>query len=55
VALGADEPEVRAAAARALGKLGKMAAKAAPALQKALDDPDAEVRLAAAEALLLLK
>jgi HEAT repeat protein len=50
-ALEAAEAPVRAAAARALGKLngGEAAGKA---LRKALDDADPEVRQAASDALL---
>jgi HEAT repeat protein len=47
--LGHDAPDVRAAAAEALGALG--AADAVPALQAALKDPASEVRSAAAVAL----
>jgi HEAT repeat protein len=47
--LGHDSPDVRAAAAEALGALG--AADAVPALQAALKDPASEVRSAAAIAL----
>ena len=44
-----DNPEERATAARLLGELGDV--RAAPALVEALDDPDADVRQAALDAL----
>jgi HEAT repeat protein len=49
-----DHPkaEVRAAAARALGELGRTAQAAVPRLEEALHDPAKTVRLNAAEALL---
>jgi len=43
---------VREAAARALGKLGAIAAAATAALRKALSDPNVKVRQAASTALL---
>jgi HEAT repeat protein len=45
------EPSVRVGAATALGALGASARAAVPALRAALDDPDAGVRDAAAQAL----
>lgn len=45
------DPSVRAAAARALGRMGRVAASAAPSLEPLLADPDPDVRRAAAEAL----
>ena len=42
---------VRSSAAGALGKIGPLAKEAVPALKKALEDDDAGVREAAAEAL----
>lgn len=45
------EPSVRLGAATALGALGSSARPAIPALRSALDDPDAAVRDAAAQAL----
>lgn len=45
------EPFVRQAAARALGRLGPLAAKAVPALAAASRDPEAQVRLAVVYAL----
>jgi HEAT repeat protein len=47
-----DEPAVRAAAATTLGQVGIV--DAAPALQRAVQDPDAQVVFAAASALLKL-
>lgn len=46
-----DNPEVRAAAANALGQVGPRARPAVPALVRALDDKSDAVRLAAARAL----
>ena len=46
-----DNPSVRVGAATALGALGSSARAAVPALRAALDDPDAGVREAAAQAL----
>jgi HEAT repeat protein len=45
------DASVRAGAATALGALGSSARAALPALRAALDDPDAAVRDAAAQAL----
>jgi HEAT repeat protein len=45
------DPNVRMAAAYALGKLGHAAAAAVPALVTALDDPKKDVRYAAAYSL----
>jgi hypothetical protein len=45
------DPSVRLGAATALGALGSSAREAVPALRAALDDPDAAVREAAAQAL----
>jgi HEAT repeat protein len=50
--LSAPQPEVRAAAARALGKIAPHSPLAEEALRKALNDPDSEVREAAGNALL---
>ncbi len=47
----ADRPTERATAAAALGKMGKIAASAVPALTKAPNDPDESVRSAARSAL----
>ncbi len=44
-------PEIRAAAARALGRIGPTALTAAQAIEQLLSDPDADVRRAAADAL----
>jgi HEAT repeat protein len=44
-------PDVRSVAAEALGAIGVNARGAVPALKKALNDPDATVRSAAAEAI----
>jgi HEAT repeat protein len=52
-ALGDEKPEVRAAAATALGAM--RAVSAIPALRKALKDPEVSVVLAAAQSLLTLK
>lgn len=49
---GDENPEVRAAAVRAIGAVGVH--RAIPALTKLLDDPSAPVRLRAAEALVAL-
>ncbi len=46
-----EDPETRKRAAVALGRLGKKARQAIPALEKALEDPVGEVRHAAAWAL----
>jgi HEAT repeat protein len=43
--------DVRSVAAEALGAIGSRAGNAAPALKRALNDPDAAVRKAAADAL----
>jgi HEAT repeat protein len=50
-ALGAAEPQVREKAARTLGSIGELAAKAVPALATALHDRERDVRLAAAKGL----
>ena len=50
-ALVNPNPPTRRSAARALGRLGAAAKEAEPALVKAVNDPQAEVRDAAAEAL----
>ena len=50
-ALGSEDVETRAMAARTLGILGPKASEAVPALKKALNDPDAKVRSEAANAL----
>jgi len=50
-ALRDDNPDVRVAAAAALGQMGPSARPAAPALRAALDDEDGAVRRAAAAAL----
>jgi HEAT repeat protein len=50
-----DDPAVRAAAAQALGRFGKLAAQAEPELRQALNDEDAAVRRAASEALLRIR
>jgi HEAT repeat protein len=49
--LAESNPEVRAAAAQAIGQLGPVAQAAVPALTKLLDDPDPAVQTAAIEAL----
>jgi HEAT repeat protein len=48
-------PQVRQSAAATLGSMGPLAADAAPALQKALQDEDEAVRAAASRALLQIK
>jgi HEAT repeat protein len=48
--IGSDEPAVRLVI-RTLAEIGPAARSAVPALRAALDDPEAEVRRAAAEAL----
>ena len=50
-ALGDPRPQVRANAARALGRMGQSAASAVPALVTALRDGEADVQYAAARAL----
>jgi HEAT repeat protein len=50
-----DSPAARRAAARALGRLGPAARTAEADLVEAVNDPDAEVRTAAAKALRLLR
>jgi HEAT repeat protein len=50
-ALGDSEADVRTNAARALGKLGAAAEPALPALRRAEEDPDPEVRNAVGEAI----
>jgi len=45
------DPTVRAATARALGRLGRAAVSAAPLIEPLLSDPDPDVRRAAADAL----
>jgi HEAT repeat protein len=50
-----DDPGVRAAAAEALGKFGKLAASAEPELRAALNDDDSNVRRAAGDALLRIR
>jgi HEAT repeat protein len=52
-ALDDTKPEVRAAAAEALGKIGRK--KSIPKLKKMLDDKDSKVVLSAAQALIELK
>jgi len=49
--LAAEDPAIRAKAARILGSLGEVAAKAAPALTEALQDNDPDVRLAVGKGL----
>lgn len=49
-ALGEQDVEVRRATASILGRIGPAAREALPALRRALQDPDAEVRLMAKEA-----
>ncbi|MCI0458128.1 MAG: HEAT repeat domain-containing protein [Gemmataceae bacterium] len=51
-ALGHPDERVRREAARSLGKFGAAARPARDALRRALDDPDAEARAAASDALL---
>ena len=51
-ALSDPDPRVRQIAAEALGRFGSLAASAEPALSKALDDSNADVRKAASDALL---
>jgi HEAT repeat protein len=46
--LTSDPPAVRRKAVRGLASLGSVAQEAIPALQRALKDPDAKVRQAAA-------
>jgi HEAT repeat protein len=50
--LTADDPRVRRTAAEVLGKLGSVAEAAVPALRRALEDEDQEVRINASEAIL---
>ena len=50
-ALSDEEPQVRAAAAEALGKIGRASATALPQLFLQVRDPDATVRVKAVEAL----
>jgi HEAT repeat protein len=50
-ALNAEEPIIREKAARTLGSIGELAAKAIPALTIILRDKDLDVRLAAAKGL----
>ena len=50
-AMAAGNPQLRRGAIRAAGRLGKDAVSALPALIKALNDPDAEVRVQAADSL----
>ena len=54
-ALTSEREFVRVEAAMSLGKLGKAAASAVPALEKAAQDPSPAVRAAAAEAAKLIK
>jgi len=54
-ALSSDREFVRVEAAMSLGKLGKAAAAAVPALEKAAQDPSPAVRGAAAEAVKIIK
>jgi HEAT repeat protein len=54
-ALSNQREFVRVEAAMSLGKLGKSAAAALPALEKALQDPSPSVRAAAAEAIKQIK
>jgi len=54
-ALKSPDVRTRRHATLALGKLGLMAADAAPALRTCLDDPDQEVRDLATAALKVLK
>jgi HEAT repeat protein len=49
--LDAPLPESRRAAAESLGSLGHLATQALPALEKAQNDPDETVRVAAAAAI----
>jgi HEAT repeat protein len=49
--LNDPDPGVRAATARALGRLGRVAVSAVPLIEPLLSDPDSDVRRAAAEAL----
>jgi HEAT repeat protein len=49
--LSHPHPRVRRLAARSLGELGSQASHAAPALRKALQDKDEQVRRVAAESL----
>jgi HEAT repeat protein len=46
-----DAPDLRSAAARALGAIGPQAADAVPALEGLLDDNEPDVRKAAAHAI----
>jgi HEAT repeat protein len=50
--LGDPDPEIRSAAARQLGSMGRAALEAAPRLRKCLKDSDNEVRIKAALALI---
>jgi len=49
------DPAVRQTAADLLGRFGPAAVAAVPALRRALDDSDAEVRRAATDALLSIQ
>ena len=53
--LNDSEAEVRNAAARALGMMGKKASFAIPVLTRALQDPDEKVRASAAWAISNIK
>ncbi|MBV8477864.1 MAG: HEAT repeat domain-containing protein [Acidobacteria bacterium] len=53
--VGDDKPEVRAAAAEALGKIGKATQRGIAKLKEMLDDKDNKVVLSAAQALIELK
>lgn len=52
--LGSTDPRVRRAAADVLGKLGPMAEDAIPALRRASEDDDQDVRINASEAILAI-
>jgi HEAT repeat protein len=54
-ALSSTREFVRVEAAMSLGKLGKSATSALPALEKAQQDPQASVRTAASEAIAKIK